>query len=62
LNEGARKPETKADEVWFFRQRRERDEKKKKLTSRVCAVWGKREFGEGNKSETSRWRLRGRSS
>lgn len=37
----------------------QKKKKKKKLTSRVCAVWGKREFGEGNKSETSRWRFRG---
>jgi hypothetical protein len=43
----------------FFVSDANRCKKKKPLTSGVCAVWEKREFAEGNKNETSRWRFRG---
>ena len=47
MNEGARKPETKADEVWFFGQRRERDEKKKKTDVECLRSLGKTRIRRG---------------
>ena len=61
-NEGARKPETKKKRMGRARglvfSSATRTTCKKKKTD-VGAVWEKREFAEGNKNETSRWRFRG---